>query len=689
MDVRVNIHGYGNAKCESTFTFAVDVYSVSPNVGSLAGGTTVTVGTSHIGAPTAGFDVSIKSFDVWLVPEGTKITTAAEARANAESYSTDPLASAQTETSVTFMSEALPSAEGLLPSVMNERTLTTWLLTHWDGNEIYSQCASVRNCSFSFAASATPVLSFNKTFGSFMDSVPGQEDFGNYSGTPLFVAGDSFALSYDTIRQPNGTAFNWSAVNADDIVVSVNNVSLAFDLVVTNQVSADGRKGHSVFLSSVMGTSVPPCDSCSLIVQVEPWGKAVVFDSSFKISPIIEGLSHSTGSSEGGLALTITGRGLNVDGSAVIPVVTIGKSSCAVFFFNNTAISCTTSPYITAADSINLNVSVTVDSVASLCLHPGGCTFQFSNRTSHTPQFHSILPRNGHWPDRVTIKGAGFNATGNVVTIGYRTASVVSATSTEIVVEVPKHVGGTYALSVHVPDKGYAAGFKQWFRFDSGIASVTPKLGSRYGGQRITITGFGFAPFGTNSTASEEETLYESLFNAWTNYGTANESASFEFTTIEATFDRIVAMTFFETFQHLDGAFEDNWLNSLSVDVAKEDVGYVGPNAYYFISASDGDSGVSRVFDGDPSSVYDGCCAGVDLEIMYIGYSAFLLTDYQILSYYWTVEMPSKWQLWGRETWEADWELVDTMDGPQSEPKTYKFLNRTCDNPGFYLCKWG
>jgi len=687
MDVRVKIHGYGNAACESTFTFAVDVYTVSPSMGSLAGGTTVTVGTSQIGDPSAGFDVSIKSFDVWLVPEGTHPTSEAEARADAKIFSTKPVASAQTESSVTFLSKALLFATGSLPSIEDEGTLTTWLLTHWDGNEIYSQCMSGSNCSFSFAASATPVLAFNKTLQTFMGSALEQQAIGNHSVTPVLVAGDPLVLSYDTNRQPNGTAFNWSVVNADDIVVTVNNVSLDFDLVVTNQASADGRNWHSVFLNSFVGTNIPPCDSCSLIVQVEPWGRAVIFDSSFKILPIIEGLSHTTGSSEGGLELTLTGRGLSVDGSTVIPVVTIGDTSCAVVFFNNTIVSCTTSSYVSAEDSINLNISVTVAKVASLCLRPGGCTFQFSNSTSHTPKFYSIKPSNGHWPDQVTITGAGFNATGTVVTLGYHTATIISATSSEIVVEIPKHVGGTYALSVRVPDKGYASGLKQWFRFDSGITSVTPKLGSRYGGQRITITGFGFAPLGTNSTSSEEDTFYDSLFNAWTNYGTANESAPFEFATIEATFDRIVATTLFESSQQLDGAFEDDWLNSLSVDIAKENDGYVGPNAYYFVSASDGDSQVSNVFDNDPTSAYNGCCAGVNLEILYMGTTAFLLTDYQILSYYWTVEMPSKWQLWGRETWEADWELVDTMNGPQSEPETYKFLNRTCDNPGFYLCK--
>jgi len=683
MDVKLSVHGHGNAECEAVFTFAIDVFTVSPSIGSIAGGTTVTVGTSEIGSPTAGFQTSINPFDVWLVPEGSQFTTEAQALADEDSLTTDSIASAQTETSVTFVSEALPWAVDQVPSLIHERTLSTWLLTQWDSNEIFGECSGNRNCSFSFAASATPVLTFNQTASDTLKNVLGFEVLGDV--TP-FVAGDPISLIYDTSDQPEGISFNWSAAQSSDITFTINNASQAFELEVIEKIS-DGRTAHAVRLSSSVGHHVQPCDPCTVTVQVEPWGRAVVFDDSIKILPVIAGLSHSSGSNEGGLELTLTGYGLSVAGSAAAPTVSIGSTSCVVTRYNYTAISCITSFYSGSLDTASLNVSVTVVNFDSMCVRSGGCGFQYSNRTSHTPKFYAIEPSNGHWPDHVVIKGAGFAATGNVVKIGHRTATVISATSTAIVVEVPKHVGGTYALSVDVPDKGLAAGFKQWFRYNSGITDIHPKLGSRYGGQRITISGFGFAPFGTNSTASDEDAAYDSLFSTWTNFGTANESAPFEFATIEASFDRIVATTHFENSQQLDGAFEDDWLNSLSVDVAKESEGYVGPNAYNYISASDGDDGVSRLFDGDPTTMYDGFGGGVNLEILYTGYSSFLLTDYQVLSYHWTTEMSSKWQLWGRETWEADWELVDTMNGPITQPKTYKYMNRTCDNPGFYLCK--
>ena len=49
-------------------------------------------------------------------------------------------------------------------------------------------------------------------------------------------------------------------------------------------------------------------------------------------------------------------------------------------------------------------------------------------------------------------------------------------------------------------------------------------------------------------------------------------------------------------------------------------------------------------------------------------------------------ECPAKWRLFGSEseTGGGEWHLVDTVDGPNTEPVTYKYLNRTCDDPGYY-----
>lgn len=50
----------------------------------------------------------------------------------------------------------------------------------------------------------------------------------------------------------------------------------------------------------------------------------------------------------------------------------------------------------------------------------------------------------------------------------------------------------------------------------------------------------------------------------------------------------------------------------------------------------------------------------------------------------WHTEQPVAWRVYGLESPALKWELVDTFKGPRTEPATYKFMNKTCDNPGFY-----
>jgi len=48
------------------------------------------------------------------------------------------------------------------------------------------------------------------------------------------------------------------------------------------------------------------------------------------------------------------------------------------------------------------------------------------------------------------------------------------------------------------------------------------------------------------------------------------------------------------------------------------------------------------------------------------------------------LESPSAWRLFGREASADLWSLVDTMATPRSEPATYKHINRTAQEPGYY-----
>ena len=240
-----------------------------------------------------------------------------------------------------------------------------------------------------------------------------------------------------------------------------------------------------------------------------------------------------------------------------------------------------------------------------------GCMFQFSTNVSHTPQVAALSPEKGSYAngDVLTITGESFAKRGNVVTLGYTTCPVLEENSTQITCAVPKHVGGTYVASVNVPDLGLAVGKKLWFRYESTIISVTPKQGSRYAGQRITITGYGFAPkseravtYGDDDAELEAE-WYAATFAGWTNEGTAGGGHAFGLDIVSATYDTIIAVTNL-LYERSAGDVTD-WIHGLSVDVAREEVGGVTPGDYDWVVASDGANDVEDVFDGNIFNNYD------------------------------------------------------------------------------------
>jgi hypothetical protein len=359
-----------------------------------------------------------------------------------------------------------------------------------------------------------------------------------------------------------------------------------------------------------------------------------------------------------------------------------------------------------------------------------GCEFFFGRNTSHTPVFESIDPKEGHWIPSTsssssssshevasaTIIGQGFASSGNAVLMGSVAAKVLSENETHIVVAIPKHVGGTYPLQVKVPNEGFAAGHNMWFRFQSGIVEVSPKKGSIFGGQRLTITGFGFAPLLASSTNGNDDASvanddddgdgdgsYLQTFGGaggWRNVGDANFTASvglFELDVHRASYNTLVATTHFRDQRVVGGApcQEDDggWLRGLTVSIVREGLGAVPglSSSYDFVYASadpdgaDTETGAEKAFDGDLSTVFNSKpeLAG-GTQVWYGATAPFLLTDYQLVWNTEDSESPSRWSLYASEGPDSPNVLIDEFKGPRSEPANYKYLNATVDRPGYY-----
>ncbi len=703
--VELSVHGLGNAYSNESFVFALDVRSITPPSGSLAGGTKITIQTSALHDEIA--DLGVSSYRLWFIPDLRYGMSPhiADYLGITMGNECEVVARERTSTSITCITSELGDSTLIdrpdiwtNPFDVEDAALRSWIVAEWNRNDIYTddRCDSAR-CEFNYKAAATPILALNVSQS--ILTIPNQE-----LGLVKITTGDVLLFKYETNRSAENKSFPWSSVAIEDIDLSICNTSLDFDVNV-EKVEEEALVTLRVFV----GETVPACEAQRMNLRIEPYGFGVLLGAGeVSVVPAISTITKTSGSIAGGLLLEIEGFGFRHDDDLA---VFIGRYECKNVVVTSFAdqfsvlptslpsgaptalptslpsmkpsafgedflspssttptalrteeaengrpflhrISCTTPPVLRGSDGdegLFLNVQVLANGVESSCLEPNttsilsnettstrrGCKFRFSD--DHTPAVHDISPRRGYFirgeDEIVTLVGEGFANKANVVTMGLRRATVISENSTYIVALIPKHVAGTFAVSVLNPNTGLAIGSRLWFRFESGILDVTPKEGSRFGGQTITISGYGFAPRG-NKAGGEEARTYLELFHPWTNLGTSNGTTAFDFDTVEATYDTIVGITKFRNYHRSTDSFNfgsDAWIRSLTVDVANFDEGKVSLFSYDWLLGSDGSSDVSRAFDGSISNTYDMHPSGIDSWIMYHSNEPILLTDYQIV----------------------------------------------------------
>ena len=554
--------------------------------------------------------------------------------------------SMQSPNSVTMVTPPVsPLATQNPAGVFANQALGVYLLAKWKDEEVYSACES-NACEFTFRADHTPIVRVDAAASSLF--LASQPLFEASAGTTALTVGDTLVLSYDTAADSAGTNFNWGAVSAADLSLVLNNATLDFDLAVVETPAAAGGDNtsatHAVTLTARVGGEVAPCRRCEVRLFASPYGNGVVLGDHLEVLPVVYSVSHRTGSSLGGLDLVVRGKGLVVAPGARA-AVTVGGRPCAGLRANGTdELRCTTTGGEVVPKGFGA-VEVSIFGTPAVCLEAAaaaatsgnatrpGCAFQYSTNTTHTPRVDGFSKRFGRAGETVTITGAGFAGAGNVVTMGLAQAEVVAEGPASIEVAVPRHVGGTYRVTVAHPDLGLADGERLWFRFESGVTDLAPRLGSRYGGQRVTLTGFGFAPAGGGGggggAPSAEEAAYAALFGDWVNIASANGTAAFGLDVEWATFDTLVGTTQFRGYRAVEGDFSAEGLRGLSVNTARAGEGLVRAGGAAHVAVTGGGP-AAHIFDGDPATTFDGYGGGKNLQIYYYAYRPFLLTDYQV-----------------------------------------------------------
>ncbi|XP_051729532.1 LOW QUALITY PROTEIN: fibrocystin-L-like [Ctenopharyngodon idella] len=219
-------------------------------------------------------------------------------------------------------------------------------------------------------------------------------------------------------------------------------------------------------------------------VRVNNLGTAILsmpkeYDRRFVVLPVVDSVFPSVGSTTGYTRLFISGSGF-LNGS-----VTVANIPCNLVFMNYSHVVCDTSPSAARRG----NVAVYVNSISSSC--SSDCTFEYSD--SIAPYVSTVFPNSvsGN-ATSVEVTGSGFgNSSGDLmVSAANILLEVTEVTDSNIKVLVGALPAGTHVLQVVVMSKGLATGDATLTSIAQ--ASVYPTSGSIAGGTPLLITGNGF-----------------------------------------------------------------------------------------------------------------------------------------------------------------------------------------------------
>ncbi len=305
-------------------------------------------------------------------------------------------------------------------------------------------------------------------------------EYGGLSGTVDVTAAASGSTSNSTV--------GITTANPSDLIVGANIVHTITtgpgpgftSRMITNP---DGDIAEDMLVSTT-GTYTASA-------PVSPAGGWIMQAVAFKVgstnpAPTVTAISPTSGTTNGGTSVTITGTGF-LSGASVTLGGTAATSPNVV---NSTTITATTPAHVVGA--VNVVVANTDGQSGTLT---NGFTYVSPNPA---PTVTSIAPTSGTTAGgtSVTITGTGFLSGASVTLGGTAATSPNVVNSTTLTATTPAHAAGAVNVVVTNTD-GQSGTLSNGYTYVSAnpaptVTSVAPTSGTIAGGTSVTITGTGF-----------------------------------------------------------------------------------------------------------------------------------------------------------------------------------------------------